>query len=71
MRTSTTQDTLNTDGYALIVGGYRVKFTNWNNGNNEQFFKNWVDAQNYLLKFKAYGYKGAIDTIHFNVKGGE
>jgi hypothetical protein len=65
---STTEDTPSTEDFGLIVGGYRVKFTNWNEGRNEKFFATWVDAQNYLLKFKAYGYKGAIDTIYLNVK---
>lgn len=64
----TTKDTPTDEGYGSIVGGYRVKFTNWREGRNEQFFATWVDAQNYLLKFKAYGYKGVIDTIHLNVR---
>jgi hypothetical protein len=56
--------------YSLVAGGYRVRFTNWRNGDNEQFFGTWVDAQNYLMKFEAYGYKGKIETIYFNIKEG-
>jgi hypothetical protein len=54
--------------YSLITGGYRVKFTNY--AGSEQFFATLLDAQNYLIKFQAYGYKGSIDTIYFNVKDG-
>jgi hypothetical protein len=70
LRMQTTQDTPSTDGYGLIVGGYRVTFTNWNGNGRETFFQNKEDAQNYLAKFKAYGYKGEVETIHFNVKEG-
>ncbi len=52
--------------YGLVVGGYRVKFTNYN---HESFFATKEDAQNYLIKFMAYGYKGTVETIYFNVAG--
>lgn len=57
-----------TQAYGLIVGGYRVKFTNWQNGNNEKFFSKATDAVEYLAKFRAYGYKGTVETIHFHIK---
>lgn len=53
--------------YGLVEGGYRVKFTNWNGNGSEQFFAVKIDAQNYLDKYMAYGYKGAVETIYFNV----
>jgi hypothetical protein len=53
--------------YGLVVGGYRVKFTNWNGNGSEQFFATKEDAQDYLAKFTAYGYKGSVETINFNV----
>jgi len=45
-----------------------VKFTNWQDGRNEEFFASREDAENYLLSRKAYGYKGTVETIHFRVK---
>jgi hypothetical protein len=63
------KETVNTTEFGLIVGGYRVKFTNWLNGNNEMFFATCEDAENYLAKYKAYGYKGSVQTIHFMVAG--
>jgi len=65
-----TQDTPSTDTYSLVVGGYRVTFTNWNGNGRESFFKDKEDAQNHLARFKVYGYKGTVETIHFNVKEG-
>jgi hypothetical protein len=61
-----TQDTLSKEAYGLIVGGYRVRFTNYK---HERFFATKEDAQEYLIKFLAYGYKGTVETIHFHVKG--
>lgn len=58
-----------TQAYGLIVGGYRVKFTNWQDGRNETFFLNREDAEEYLATRRAYGYKGTVETIHFHVKG--
>jgi hypothetical protein len=57
--------------YGLVVGGYRVKFTNWKGSNgNETFFATSVDAKNFLAKYVAYGYKGSVETIHFHVAVG-
>jgi hypothetical protein len=55
-----------TVAYGLVTGGYRVKFTNYN---HECFFATKEDAQNYLIKYMAYGYKGAVETIYFHVAG--
>lgn len=48
-----------------------MTFTNWNGNGREAFFKDKEDAQNHLARFKAYGYKGTVETIHFNVKEGK
>jgi hypothetical protein len=50
--------------YGLVVGGYRVKFTNWN---SEEFFATKKDAQDFADKYTAYGYKCVVETIHFRV----
>jgi hypothetical protein len=50
--------------YGLVVGGYRVKFTNWN---GEEFFATKEDAQDFADKYSAYGYKCVVETIHFKV----
>lgn len=50
--------------YGLVVGGYRVKFTNWN---GEEFFATKKDAQDFANKYSAYGYKCVVETIHFKV----
>ena len=63
-----TEETPSTECNSYIVGGYRVKFTNWQDGRNEEFFASREDAENYLLSRKAYGYKGTVETIHFRVK---
>jgi hypothetical protein len=55
------------DSYGLVVGGYRVKFTNYS---HESFFANKEDAQEYLIRFLAYGYEGIVETIHLHVKKG-
>lgn len=68
---TTTQDTPNAQAYSLIVGGYRVTFTNWNGNGREAFFQNKSDAENYLARYKAYGYRGEVETIHFNVEEGK
>jgi hypothetical protein len=65
---TTTQETPSTQAYGLIVGGYRVRFTNYD---HETFFATLEDAQEYLIRFLAYGYKGKVETIHFRVKGAE
>ena len=67
--TQVQEETPSTESYGLIVGGYRVKFTNWKDGRNEIFFAKVTDAVEYLAKHRAYGYKGAVETIHFHVKG--
>ncbi len=64
------EDTPSTDGYGLIVGGYRVTFTNWNGNGRETFFRDKEDAEKYLARYKAYGYRGTVETIHFNVTEG-
>jgi hypothetical protein len=56
-------------GTKYVVGGYRVIFSNWLNGQNEQFFATKEDAQNYFAKFAAYGYKGKVETIYFQMGG--
>ena len=60
------QEEKETQAYGLIVGGYRVKFTNYS---HECFFAKKEDAQEYLIKYRAYGYKGTVETIPFHVKG--
>jgi hypothetical protein len=55
--------------YGVIVGGYRVVITNWKNGDNEMFFRDYEDAREYLDQHKAYNYKGTIETIHLHVRG--
>jgi hypothetical protein len=64
MTTSTTYN------YGVIVGGYRVVITNWKNGDNEKFFRDYEDARDYLALRKAYNYTGTIETIHLHVKEG-
>ena len=51
-------------GMNYIIGGYRVKFTNWN---AEEFFATKEDAQDFANKYTDYGYNCAIDTIYFKV----
>lgn len=63
-----TQEATSTQAYGLIVGGYRVRFTNWKEGRDEWFFASKEDAQNFASKRTAYGYKAMIETIHFHVK---
>lgn len=63
---TTTQEATSTQAYGLIVGGYRVRLTNYK---HERFFATKEDAQEYLIQFLAYGYKGVVETIHFHVKG--
>ena len=63
------EETPSTESYGLIVGGWRVKFTNWRSGNNEIFFAKASDAVEYLAIRQAYGYKGTVETVHFHVKG--
>jgi hypothetical protein len=62
--------TENVENYGLVVGGYRVTITNWNGNGREMFFQNKFDANEYLAKYKAYGYEGTIETIHLHVKEG-
>lgn len=50
--------------YGLVLGGYRVKFTNWN---SEEFFATKEDAQEFADKYSAYGYKCLVQPIHFKV----
>jgi hypothetical protein len=57
-----------TQAYGLIVGGYRVRFTNWKEGRDEWFFGSKEDAQDFAAKRTAYGYKATIETIHFHIK---
>ena len=57
-----------TENYGLVVGGYRVKFTNYN---HESFFATKEDAQEYLIRFLAYGYKGNVEAIYLHVKEGK
>ena len=66
--TQVQEEAPSTQAYGLIVGGWRVKFTNWRNGDNEVFFAKASDAVEYLAKHRAYGYKGTVETIHFHVK---
>jgi hypothetical protein len=55
----------------LLVGSnkmnnvYRVRFTNWNNGKNEYFFHNEIDAQNYANAYVKYGYLPVVEKIYF------
>ena len=56
--------------YGLAVGGYRVKFTNWNGNGSEVFFATKEDAKYYLWKYMAYGYQGSVETIYFHVAVG-
>ena len=49
----------------METAGYRVRFTNWKNGQDEFFFQNKEDAKNYAAKYEAYGYKAVIETIYF------
>ena len=44
-----------------------MKFTNYS---HESFFTTKEDAQEYLIKFLAYGYKGKVEAIEFKVKAG-
>ena len=44
--------------------------TNWKNGDNEKFFRDYEDARDYLALRKAYNYTGTIETIHLHVKEG-
>ena len=67
---ATIEETPSTECNSYIVGGYRVKFTNWQDGRNEEFFAVRQDAEEYLAKYRAYGYKGTVETIHFRVRGG-
>jgi hypothetical protein len=55
------------DTYSTVVGGYRVRFTNWAS-DRETFFQTKSDAQDYVTKFARWGYTGVIDEICFNVK---
>jgi hypothetical protein len=54
--------------YSLVIGGYRVRFTNWSAGDRETFFQSKSDAQDYVKKFEPFGYIGVIEEIEFNVK---
>ena len=47
-----------------MITAYRVRFTNWKDGNNEYFFVNQEDAQNMINKYVVYGYKATLETIH-------
>ena len=58
-----------TGEYGLIVGGYRVVFSNYFGEGRESFFQNPYDAHNFLAKYKVYGYKGSVETIYFKVVG--
>jgi hypothetical protein len=42
---------------------YRVRFTNWKDGNNEYFFANKKDAQELVIKYEKFGYVGSLETI--------
>ena len=42
-----------------------MRFTNYN---HESFFATLEDAQEYLIRFLAYGYKGKVETIYLHVK---
>ena len=64
----TTTQEASTQAYGLIVGGYRVRFTNWKEGRDEWFFGSKEDAQDFAAKRTAYGYKATIEAIHFHVK---
>ena len=44
---------------------YKVKFTNWKEGNNEYFYANDEDAQNFVNYYAKYGYTAIIETIYF------
>ncbi len=55
--------------YSLVVGGYRVRFTNWAAGDyRDLFFQSKSDAQDYVKKFEPFGYIGVVEQIWFNVK---
>ncbi len=43
--------------------------TNWKNGDNEMFFRDYEDAREYLDQHKAYNYQGTVETIHLHVRG--
>lgn len=42
---------------------YRVRFTNWKDGNNEYFYANKKDAQELVSKYEKYGYLATLETI--------
>jgi hypothetical protein len=42
---------------------YRVRFTNWKDGNNEYFFASKKDAQELVIKYEKYGYLASLETI--------
>ena len=42
---------------------------NWNGNGREMFFQNKFDANEYLARYKAFGYEGNVETIHLHVKG--
>ena len=42
---------------------YRVRFTNWKDGNNEYFYANKKDAQELVIKYEKYGYLATLETI--------
>jgi hypothetical protein len=46
-----------------MISAYRVRFTNWKEGNNEYFFVNQEDAQAMINKYVVYGYKATLETI--------
>jgi hypothetical protein len=46
-----------------MISAYRVRFTNWKEGNNEYFFVNQQDAQEMINKYVVYGYKATLETI--------
>jgi len=52
-------------GNKMDIAGYRVRFTNWKNGQDEFFFQNKEDAKNFSAKYEAYRYKAVIETIYF------
>jgi hypothetical protein len=49
----------------MEIAGYRVRFTNWKNGQDEFFFQKKEDAKNFSAKREAYDYKAVIETIYF------
>jgi hypothetical protein len=58
-----TKDLLVGSNKMNMIAAYRVRFTNWKEGNNEYFFVNQEDAQAMINKYVVYGYKATLETI--------